>query len=97
MMPVTNGMMPMIKATRREFVAVLDSFVFCDLCESEETAFTNMYYIPVLNQVYCERCKNLYCESAVRYKVDDKMMNKNLNRLKEKFVDLGVWEYSGIV
>ena len=97
MMPVTNGMMPIIKATRREFVAVLDSFVFCDLCESEESAFTEMYYIPILNQVYCEKCLNLYCESAVRYRVDKKDEERNLNRLKDKFVDLGVWEYSGIV
>lgn len=92
MMEVTNGQMPIIVASRREFVAVLDDFVFCNLCEKEETAFTEMYYIPVLNQVYCEDCMRLYSKSAVKYRVDDEMADSFYNKMVEKFKDLGVWE-----
>lgn len=90
--------MPIIAATRREFIAILDDFVFCHACESEETAFTEMYYIPVLNCIFCERCLELYRKGAVIYKFDRKESQKNYQRIESKFKDLGVWEeYSGIV
>lgn len=89
---MTNGQMPVIVASRREFIAVLDNFVFCNLCEKEETAFTSMYYIPILNQVYCEDCMRLYSESAVKYRVDDKTAEFFYNQMESKLKDLGVWE-----
>lgn len=91
MMEVTNGMMPVIVATRREFVAVLDSYVFCNLCEKEVDAFEEMYYIPVIGSVYCEDCMKLYKKTAIKYRVDDKMAVLCFNKMVEKFKDLGVW------
>jgi len=92
MLEVSNGKMPVIVATRREFIAVLDDFVFCHACESEESAFTEMYYIPILNCIFCKNCLDLYQKSAVRYKVDEKTERTNFNRMMNRFKDLGVWE-----
>ena len=92
MLDVSNGKMPIIVATRREFIAALDSFVFCHACESEESAFTEMYYVPVLNCIFCKRCLDLYQKSAVRYKIDEKTERTNFNRMMNRFKDLGVWE-----
>ena len=94
MLEVSNGMMSVIVATRREFIAVLDDFVFCHACESEESAFTEMYYIPVLNCIFCKNCLDLYLKTAVMYKVDRKIEKKNFERMMNRFRDLGVWENS---
>lgn len=89
---VKNGVMPIIEATRREFIAVLDDFVFCHACESEESAFALMYYIPILNCIFCEHCLKLYQEGAIIYKSDKKVSVENYNNMKSKLKDLGVWE-----
>ena len=95
---VTNGVMPIIVATRREFIAVLDDFVFCHACESEESAFTEMYYIPILDCIFCGRCLELYQKGAVVYNCDKKVSQRNYNRIQSRLKELGVWEEcSGIV
>lgn len=84
--------MPIIKATRREFVAALDQFVLCDLCASDESAFTSMYYIPDIDQIYCADCFDIWAQTAIYYKVDRKTIEKNFNAMREKMVAMGVWE-----
>lgn len=96
MIAVTNGLMPIIVATRREFIAVLDDYVFCQLCDRECDVFEEMYYIPVLGVVFCKECKDLYCESAVMYRVDAKTADFNFDKMKSAFIDLDVWDDSGV-
>lgn len=89
---VTNGTMPIIMATRREFIAALDDFVFCHACESDESAFSDMYYVPATDCIFCENCLQLYAKGAVSWQVDAKENTKRFLKMKSKFDDLGVWE-----
>ena len=84
--------MPIIKATRREFIAALDQYVFCDLCGSDESAFTPMFYIPDINQIYCEDCFKIWAETAIYYKVDKKIIDRNFDSMRDKIMMLGCWE-----
>lgn len=74
----------------------MDTFALCDLCGADESAFTDMFYIPDINQIYCEKCFQIWAETAFYYKGDRKTVDKNIARMKEKFADLGVWEYNGV-
>lgn len=89
---IEKGEVEIIEATRREFIAAFDDFMPCNLCGSEESPFTNMYYIPAVNVVYCERCFELWKKSAVWYKVDKKMCEERIEELRGKFKDMGCWE-----
>ena len=90
--------MPIIVATRREFIAALDQYVICDLCGFDVSAVVKMYYIPSINQVYCEDCFDLWAQNAILYKkADGKVIQQNIDSLTQKFKDLGCWEDSEIV
>lgn len=89
---IERGEVDIIEASKREFIAILDAFVPCNLCGIEESPFTKMYYIPVIDVIYCERCMELWKKSAVWYKVDKKMCDSRIEEYKRKFKDLGVWE-----
>ena len=78
-------------ASRREFVAALDQYVFCDLCGADASAFTNMYYIPDIDQIYCEGCFNIWSQAAIYYSVDRKTIEKNFAEMKWRMELLGCW------
>lgn len=81
-----------VVATRKEFVAVMDGLCECHLCGDECPFDEEMYYIPVLNVVYCKRCYELWCMSAKFYKVDKPLEEKNLAPMRDTFMDIGCWE-----
>lgn len=92
MLYVKNGIMPVIKATRREFIACYRDYVFCHACESDESAFTDMFYIPTIDCVFCKHCADLYAKDAIIYKIDRKKAQKNYLDMQQKMVDIGTWE-----
>ena len=81
---IEKGELDIIVATRQEFVAAFDSFMQCNLCGADESMTYPMYYIPTIDQVYCERCFNLWQSSARYYKVDQKEIDKRLKELEDK-------------
>ena len=92
MLKVNNGLMPIIKATRREFIAAYRDYVFCHACQSDESAFTDMFYIPVIDCIFCKNCADLYAKSAVVYKIDQKHAHQNYAVMRQKLIDIGTWE-----
>lgn len=89
---IEKGELEIIVASRQEFVAAFDDFMQCSLCGAEEMMTEQMYYIPTIDQVYCERCFNLWQSSARYYKVDQKDVDNRLDALKTKFKAFGCWE-----
>lgn len=79
-------------ATRKEFFAVRDDICDCHLCGDEVDLDDEMYYIPVLDVVYCRRCYELWCISVQYFKVDKPIEDKNLKNIVEKFEELGCWD-----
>lgn len=89
---IEKGIIDIIVATKREFIAALDQFIPCNLCNAEESPFTDMYYIPTIDVIYCERCFDLWKQSARWYKIDKKICEERLKKLEQKFKDMGCWE-----
>lgn len=81
-----------IIATRKEFMAVRDDVCECHLCGDGVNLDEEMYYIPVLDVVYCHRCYELWCLSAQFYKVDKPIEQRNLDVITKKFEELDCWE-----
>lgn len=81
-----------VVATRKEFMAVFDDVCDCHLCGDDVNLDGIMYYIPVLDVVYCPRCYELWCVSAQYFKVDKPIEDKNLKKVVEKFEELGCWD-----
>ena len=80
-----------VVCTRKEYMAYSETFGNCHLCGDEVCLDDNMYYIPVLDVVYCERCYKLWAISATFYKVDKDIEDKNLSKIKNKFEEMGCW------
>lgn len=89
---IENGEMDIIVAQRQEFIAAMDDYVKCSLCGSEEQMFDNMYYIPSIDQVYCERCFGLWKNTARYYKIDQKEIDMRCDKLQKQFEAMGVFE-----
>lgn len=81
-----------VVATRKELMAVRDDICECHLCGDDVDLDVEMYYIPVLDVVYCQRCYELWCISAQYFKVDKPIEDKNLKKVVDKFIDLGCWD-----
>ena len=81
-----------LQLTRKEYIACTDDFGTCHLCGDECQLDETMYYLPILDIVYCSRCFALWLVSAKHYKVDEKIEEKNLEKLTNKLKDMGVLE-----
>ena len=81
-----------VACTRREWMAYSETFGDCHLCGDEVYLDDLMYYIPVLNVAYCERCYKLWATSAMFYKVDLKIETENLQKIKRAFKEMGCWD-----
>lgn len=92
--PQTNNKQwyTVVMATRKEFMAVREEMCDCHLCNDSLGLDSTMYYIPVLDVVYCPRCYELWCVSATYFKVDKPVEDKNLAIIKSKFEELDCWE-----
>lgn len=77
--------------TRKEFMAAFENGGRCHLCNDELMLDDTMYYIPVLDVVYCYRCYSLWNSSVQYFKVDKPIENSRLMNIMEKFKDIGCW------
>lgn len=65
----------------------------CNLCGDEPFLDDVVYYIPLLDVVYCDRCMKLFCMSERKYNIGDKKVEEqNLKIFKDKMVDMDCWE-----
>ena len=81
-----------IKMTWREYVAATDTWGWCDLCGTNDFTQTGYgYYIPVINQWYCQKCYEQWYEGATHYRVDIEKERQAFNEMKSKLERLGVW------
>lgn len=78
-----------VVATRKEMIAAFEETCECFLCQSELMADEKMYYIPVLDVVYCKRCFDFWLSTAVTYKVDLPKEKRNLDKIIDKFKEIG--------
>lgn len=78
-------------ATRKEFIAIYDDECKCFLCDDDCDLDEKMYYIPVLDVIYCKRCYELWVVSAQYFKVDKPIETKRLNAIMDKFKELDCW------
>lgn len=75
----------------REYVAISDTFGFCDCCATQNFD-EDGYYVAVVDSWYCKTCFDAYYDSATHYTVDSLKERKNFNAVVEKLKDLGTWE-----
>ena len=85
----TNNGFQIIKMPVQEAIAVLDCFGECNLCGEP---IPDGYYIPVINQWYCETCYNAWVSSAIRYRSDIGVERKRFNEICDRLRGLGVLE-----
>lgn len=79
-----------IHMTWREYVAASDKFGWCDLCSTDDFEHGG-YYIPVIDQWYCEKCYKAWYDTAAHYKVDMEEERYRFNEMRNKLKGLGVW------
>lgn len=77
-----------IEMAPHEVAAVLDKFPYCDLCSVGEG---NRFYIPVINQVYCDTCLQAWLSGAIRYKVDIPQEKTLYSGVQRELESLGIW------
>ena len=58
-----------IKLSWREYVAATDTWGWADCCQ-QNTSEDDLYFISVLDQVYCPICYEAWYDTARRYKSD---------------------------
>ena len=80
-----------IKLTWREYVAATDSWGLADCC-GQNSSEDDLYFIAVLDQVYCPMCFKAWYDSARRYSSDVQKEQEAFVRMKHKLEDLGCWE-----
>ena len=65
----------------------------CSLCGDEPLLDDEVYYIPLLDVVYCGRCMKLFCMSDRKYNIGDRSVEEeNLKAFKEKMMEMGCWD-----
>jgi len=79
-----------IEMTWKEYVAVTDTWGLCDIC-GNNSAEENVYFIALLNQTYCKNCLEAYLKDAKRTKSDFQKEQLNFITIRNKLIDLGVW------
>ena len=80
-----------IEMTWKEYVAATDSWGLCDIC-GNNSAEEKIYFVALVNQAYCERCLTAYMKDAKRTKSDLQKEQSYFVNMKNKLVDLGVWD-----
>lgn len=78
-----------VVATRKEMIAAFEEPCVCHLCSEEVMPDERMYYIPVLDALYCKRCFDFWLSVATTYKVDIPVEKKNLKSIIEKMEEMG--------
>lgn len=80
-----------IKMSWKECVAITDSWGLADCC-GQNSSEEDLYYIAVLDQYYCKTCLDAWYSGAKRYKSDLEKEQLNFVKVKNKLVDLGVYD-----
>lgn len=80
-----------IKMTWKEYVAVTDSWGLCSCC-GDNSSEEPLYYVALVNDTYCQTCFDAYYKEAKRYKSDFQKEQKNFIEMRNKLIDLGIWE-----
>lgn len=80
-----------IKMCWREYVAVSDTFGLCDLC-GQNSCEEDLFFVAVLNQVYCPTCYKAWYDGAKRYSSEMQKEQLAFVEMKNKLNDLGVWD-----
>ena len=75
----------------KECVAITDSWGLADCC-GQNSSEEDLYYIAVLDQYYCKTCFDAWYSGAKRYRSDIEKEQYNFVGVKNKLVDLGVWD-----
>ena len=86
-----NKTFQVIKLTWREYVAATDTFGLCDAC-GQNSSEEPLYYVAVVDHVFCEMCFKAWYDTAKRYSVDMPKEQEAFIRMKHKLMDLGCWE-----
>lgn len=86
-----NKKFQVIKLTWREYAAATDSWGLCDAC-GQNTSEEPLFYVAVLDHVFCEMCFKAWYDTAKRYSVDMPKEQEAFIRMKHKLMDLGCWE-----
>ena len=79
-----------IKMSWKEYVASTDSWGLCSCC-GDNSAEESLYYVALIDDAYCQKCFDAYYQGAKRYKGDVEKEQANFIKMKNKLVDLGVW------
>jgi hypothetical protein len=53
------------------------------ICDSCNKAAINLYYIAVLNNCYCKKCYDKFCERATYYAEDAAIEKQNFEKAKK--------------
>lgn len=65
--------------------------IICDNCNAECNA-GDVYYIPVLNRVFCQDCFDEWHKTATYYPEDAPYERRYFNSIKKVLEDSGLWE-----
>lgn len=80
-----------IKMSWREYAAATDSWALCSCC-GDNSSEEPLYYVALVGDVYCQRCFDAYLKEAKRYKSDFEKEQNNFIKMRNKLIDLGVWD-----
>ena len=56
-----------IKMPWREYAAATDSWALCACC-GDNTSEEPVYFVALINDIFCEKCLSAYLTGAKRYK-----------------------------
>jgi hypothetical protein len=70
-----------IEVSADEVIEKFGGLGICDWCNKN---FSNFFYIPVLNQCYCQECYDNWMKRAINHKEDHKHENKVFKYAKKQ-------------
>lgn len=86
-----NKKFQIIKLSWREYAAATDSWALCDAC-GQNSSEDQLFYVAVVDHVFCEMCFKAWYDTAKRYSVDMPKEQDAFIRMKRKLEDLGCWD-----
>lgn len=75
----------------KEYVAATDTWGLCDICGNNSSE-QPLYFVALVNQCYCKTCLDAYLKEARRYKSDFQKEQANFITIRNKLIDLGIWD-----
>lgn len=80
-----------IEMSWKEYVAATDTWGLCDCC-GDNSAEAPLFYVALVNQVYCKTCLDAYLSGAKRTRGELEKEQINFVSMRNKLKDLGVWD-----